>query len=99
MRRILATVSLVLLVAWVMGAEPAKQEAPPPVDRAGALLPVGADGKVLNLDFEKGTLEDWTAEGEAFKGQPIKGDAIAKRRSDMKSGHQGDYWIGGYEII
>ncbi len=28
-------------------------------------LPVGADGKPLNLDFERGTLDDWTAEGEA----------------------------------
>ena len=30
------------------------------------VLPVGADGKPLNLDFETGTLQDWTAEGEAF---------------------------------
>src|SRR6516225_5969854 len=60
--------------------------------------PVGADGKPLNLDFETGTLKDWTAEGEAFRGQPIKGDAVAPRRGDMKSQHQGDYWIGGYEL-
>src|SRR3954469_19892340 len=61
------------------------------------VLPVGTDGKPLNLDFETGTLKDWTAEGEAFKGQPIKGDTVAARRPDMKSGHQGSYWIGGYE--
>ena len=60
--------------------------------------PVGADGKPLNLDFETGTLKDWTAEGEAFRGQPIKGDTVAKRRGDMKSQHQGDYWIGSYEL-
>ena len=35
-----------------------------------AIAPVGADGKPLNLDFETGTLKDWTADGEAFKGQP-----------------------------
>src|SRR5438132_90988 len=62
------------------------------------VLPVGADGKPLNLDFETGTLKDWTAEGDAFKGQPIKGDTVVKRRNDMKSRHQGQYWIGGYEI-
>src|SRR6516162_6882363 len=61
------------------------------------VLPVGADGKPLNLDFETGTLKDWTAEGEAFKGQPIKGDTVFPRRNDNKSRHQGDYWIGGYE--
>jgi putative membrane-bound dehydrogenase-like protein len=61
------------------------------------VLPVGADGKPLNLDFETGTLKDWTAEGDAFKGQPVKGDTVAKRRPDMKSEHQGNYWIGTYE--
>src|SRR5712671_5644500 len=59
---------------------------------------VGADGKLLNLDFEDGTLKDWTATGTAFDKQPIKGDSIAPRRSDMKSNHQGAYWIGTFEI-
>src|SRR3989449_5250982 len=63
------------------------------------VLPVGADGKALNLDFETGTLKDWTAEGDAFKGQPIKGDTVSKRRADNKSQHQGDYWIGGFEKL
>ncbi|HMC90250.1 MAG TPA: PVC-type heme-binding CxxCH protein, partial [Gemmataceae bacterium] len=61
------------------------------------MLPVGADGKPLNFDFETGTLKDWTAEGNAFAGQPIKGDTVSPRRSDMKSQHQGQYWIGTYE--
>ena len=61
------------------------------------VLPVGADGKPLNLDFETGTLKDWTATGDAFAGQPIRGDAIAARRTDMKSRHQGEFWIGGWE--
>jgi putative membrane-bound dehydrogenase-like protein len=61
------------------------------------VLPVGADGKALNLDFETGTLKDWTAQGDAFKDQPIKGDTVVKRRADNRSQHQGDYWIGGYE--
>lgn len=58
-----------------------------------------ADGKVLNLDFETGTLDDWKAEGKAFEGQPIKGDTVAARRGDMRSGHQGNFWIGGYEKL
>jgi putative membrane-bound dehydrogenase-like protein len=60
-------------------------------------LPVGADGKPLNLDFETGTLKDWTAEGDAFDGQPVKGDSVFTRRRDMHSRHQGQYWIGTYE--
>ena len=54
-------------------------------------------GRVLNLDFETGTLEDWTATGKAFDGQPIKGDTVSGRRNDMSSGHAGKFWIGGYE--
>jgi eukaryotic-like serine/threonine-protein kinase len=76
-------------------AGPQPDELPPPTD--AGVLPVGANGKPLNLDFEDGTLKDWTAEGEVFKDQPIRGDTIAPRRRGMKSRHQGQYWIGGYE--
>jgi len=55
------------------------------------------DGRVLNLDFETGTLQDWVATGDAFTGQPVQGDTVSARRNDMKSGHQGEFWIGGYE--
>src|SRR5207302_10784719 len=55
-------------------------------------------GRPLNLDFETGSLKDWSATGEAFDKQPIKGDTVAPRRSDMRSEHQGDFWIGTYEI-
>src|SRR5262249_46889121 len=75
----------------------ATQAAPP--EPPEGVLPVGADGKPLNLDFETGTLKDWTAEGDAFQGQPIEGDTVHPRRSDMKSQHQGQYWIGGYEKL
>src|SRR5262245_49163146 len=77
-----------LLAAAILAADP-----------KDGVRPVGADGKPLNLDFETGTLKDWTAEGNAFDGQPIKGDTVTKRRGDMKSGHQGEYWIGGYEKL
>jgi putative membrane-bound dehydrogenase-like protein len=84
---------LALLVVLPLLAADAPRPTPPE-----GVLPVGADGKPLNLDFETGTLKDWTAEGDAFKGQPVKGDTVAPRRGDMKSQHQGRYWIGGYEL-
>lgn len=59
--------------------------------------PVGADGKQLNLDLEAGDLTDWTASGEAFTGQPIKGDSPTARGRGQASQHAGEYWIGGYE--
>ena len=63
----------------------------------GNVRPAGDDGKPLNLNFESGTLGDWTATGDAFLKQPIKGDVVATRRKDMRSEHEGQYWIGGFE--
>ncbi len=63
-------------------------------------LPVRTvDGRILNLDFEKGNLEDWTADGDAFTGQPVRGNRVARRRSDMQSNHMGEFWIGGFEEV
>jgi putative membrane-bound dehydrogenase-like protein len=84
MSRLSAAVVALLLVISAPAADP-------------GVLPVGADGKPLNLDFETGTLKDWTAEGDAFVGQPVRGDTVHPRRSNSKSNHQGEYWIGGWE--
>src|SRR5262245_32809724 len=65
---------------------------------ADGVVPVGANGQPLNLDFETGTLKDWTAEGDAFANQPVRGDTVTARRKDMKSGHAGEFWIGTYEF-
>src|SRR5688572_18808279 len=63
------------------------------------ILPLGEDGKPLNLDFEAGDLRDWTqVSGNAFNSQPIKGDTVAPRRPGMKSGHAGNFWVGTFEI-
>ena len=61
------------------------------------VVPTNARGVALNLGFETGTLQDWHAEGKAFAGMPVEGDTVAKRRSDMKSGHAGRFWVGTFE--
>jgi putative membrane-bound dehydrogenase-like protein len=92
MPRGLLALALLLPGFPILAAEPTPKE-----KNNEGILPVGSDGKPLNLDFETGTLKDWTAEGDAFKDQPVKGDTVAPRRGDMKSQHQGNYWIGTYE--
>ncbi|MCI0582868.1 MAG: VCBS repeat-containing protein, partial [Chloroflexi bacterium] len=61
------------------------------------LLPTDDSGRPLNLDFEKGDLSDWVLEGDAFRGQPMRGDTIAARGREPAL-QQGQYWIGGYEL-
>ncbi|MFT4548815.1 MAG: putative membrane-bound dehydrogenase-like protein, partial [Verrucomicrobiales bacterium] len=50
-----------------------------------------------NLGFEKGTLEGWEVTGDVWKGMPIQGDTVRRRRAAQSSQHDGDWWIGGYE--
>ena len=68
--------------------------APPPAE---GKRPVFRDGSAPNLDLEKGDLFDWTAEGAAFAGQPVRGDTVTARGREG-SRHAGEYWIGGYEL-
>src|SRR5262245_43924334 len=63
---------------FISAAATAQEKAPPnplnePLNDPG-IIPMGPDGKSLNLNFESGTIDGWKIEGEAFKGQPIKGD-------------------------
>lgn len=51
------------------------------------------DGKTLNLDFEAGTLADWTATGEAFKDALISQDPSPVHDKDTKIGMEGSYFI------
>ena len=67
--------------------------------QSAGLPPADKDGKPLNLDFETGTLQDWSVEGNAFDKQPVRGDAVAVRRTDMKSGHAGEFWVGTFEAV
>lgn len=94
--RLLSTAFAISLFSFTAPAW--SQEAKPAVKAEEAIRPRGADGRVLNLDFETGTLADWSAEGEAFARQPIEGDTVHARRAEMHSRHTGKYWIGTYEV-
>lgn len=51
-----------------------------------------------NSDFEMGELGNWSAEGDAFEDQPVKGDNLAARtQGTRKAGQDGEFWIGTYE--
>ncbi len=67
-------------------------------DDLGGFRPAWNESTPMNLDFEYGDLRDWSWTGAAFFNQPIKGDVVAVRRNDMRSDHQGDYWIGSFEV-
>ena len=55
-------------------------------------LPV-KNGKPLNLNFETGTLQDWTATGDAFTNALIKEDPSPIHEKDMKIGFEGKYFL------
>ena len=50
------------------------------------------DGKPLNLGFERGTLSDWKASGEAFK-EPLFTGPSTLYETDAKIGFDGDYFL------
>ena len=79
-------------------AVPAADAKPTP-PLPGGVLPIGADGKPLNTDFETGDLRDWTATGDVAKGQPTKGPINQNRKfgAGRVANHVGDFWFGGYE--
>ena len=53
--------------------------------------PAEANGRALNLDFENGTLDDWTATGDAFA--LVKGDVVAGQAADKRGGKASAYWV------
>jgi WD40 repeat protein len=60
------------------------------------IVPKGDDGNSLNLDFETGTLADWTIQGAAFAGQPVAVGASLAREDNLEIAPQGSYWIRAY---
>ncbi|MBI3267663.1 MAG: dehydrogenase [Planctomycetes bacterium] len=82
------------ICAFLLAAAALASSEPP----RGGTRPTAADDRALNLGFETGTLADWTATGDAFRGQPMHGDTVYPRRKDMKSRHAGEWWVGTYEV-
>lgn len=58
----------------------------------GGIKPKKA-GKELNLNFEKGTLQDWTATGDAFTDALISADPSPVHEKDVKLGIVGKYFL------
>ncbi len=67
--------------------------------RLPGAAPSNADGVDLNFGFESGSLAGWTVTGDAFKNQPVNRDGIAGRWPGQTSQKQGDFFIGGFEIV
>ncbi len=62
-------------------------------------FPAVKDGRKVNLDFEEGSLADWTVEGTGFTPEPIAGDVVVVRTGDTRSGHQGERWVSSGEVV
>lgn len=89
---------MIVGLAISLGSSEAWSDNPKGEPIEAGTVPTDALGRPLNLDFEAGTLADWTAEGDAFRGQPVEGDAVSRRRGDMRSRHAGRFWVGTYEV-
>ncbi|MBL9133654.1 MAG: DUF1080 domain-containing protein, partial [Verrucomicrobiaceae bacterium] len=84
-------------------AMPTRSDAGTPASNESAQVQAGVPASLpppaeLNLGFEKGTLEGWKAEGDAWEKQPVEGDTVAARKRG-NSQHAGKFWLGGYERI
>ena len=51
------------------------------------------DGEPLNLNFETGTLKDWTATGDAFTNPLFSQDPSPVHEKDMNIGFEGKYFL------
>ncbi|TLV03747.1 PVC-type heme-binding CxxCH protein [Dyadobacter luticola] len=51
------------------------------------------DGQPLNLNFETGTLKDWTATGDAFTNPLVSEDPSPLHEKDMNIGFDGKYFL------
>ena len=51
------------------------------------------NGQPLNLDFETGTLKDWTATGDAFENPVFSQDPSPVHEKDMKIGFEGKHFL------
>jgi putative membrane-bound dehydrogenase-like protein len=58
---------------------------------AGILPKKGA--KTLNLNFEKGTMDDWTSTGDAFSSPLVGTDISSVYEKDVKTGSSSTYFV------
>ena len=63
-------------------------EAPP---TASVGVAPSVNGREVALDFESGTLENWTPTGDAF--EVVKGDVAAAGSGPRRDGYVGSYWV------
>ena len=97
-RRLWTLIALQLSLSFISASfHSAVATAADPPDRSAGSLPVDAQGESLNFDFESASFKDWQSGGDAFGMQPVEGDTVHARRSDMHSRHAGRYWVGTYE--
>src|SRR4051794_29989512 len=96
---VIVLLSLALNVVAATGESAKRKQEEPAQGGRGGVLPLDENGKPINTDFETGDLRDWTQiSGNAFNGQPIKGDTVHARRGDSHSRHAGNFWVGTFEI-
>lgn len=62
-----------------------------------AASPAAAQSGLYTWDFDDGTLQGWTATGDAFANQPTVGNNIAMRRPGESPGNDGEWWVGTFE--
>lgn len=67
-------------------------EAPVVVEIVAGQLPK-KNGRVLNLDFETGTLQDWNSSGDAFLIPEVRGDSSSAHDADLLLGQSGKYFV------
>src|SRR5690606_34091481 len=54
-----------------------------------------SEAGAVNLDFEDGTLEGWTVEGEAFAGEAVRSAAGGA----APTGYEGSYWVSSGDTL
>lgn len=95
--RLIVAPAIFAAITWLSAPSRGEEPARSGEGVDAGVLPTDAQGNPLNLDFETGTLKDWTATGTAFPDRAVAGDTVAARRSDMKSKHAGKYWINSFD--
>src|SRR5690625_3347686 len=63
------------------------------VEQVTGVPPRDEDGRPLNMTFERGTLADWTPEGDAFTETSVRYDAGDWFEEDTRISDDGDFYV------